>query len=112
MDEDHVDEAGGWDLDAAVAQILEATGLPDDVTSIITECLDGVEASYPDGWLVLWWVPVELDLEGIAFTGNTLPAAEGWNCIYVADRDGLLAVVVDAADQGSSCTVIDINECF
>jgi hypothetical protein len=41
-----------------------------------------------------------------------LPAAAGWNCIYGADRDSLLAVVINAADQGSSCVVVDIAESY
>jgi hypothetical protein len=111
-DDGDVSDTDEWDLGDAVEQILEVAALPPEAAPALVECLAAVGGSYPDGWLVLWWMPIDLDVEGIVFTGNTLPAAAGWNCIYVADRDSLLAVVIDAADQGSSCVVVDIAESF
>ncbi len=114
VDEDLSDFAVGdeWDLADAVDQIIQVTVAPGDAASVIRSCLRDVGESYPCGWLILWWMPVALDVEGLVMTGNTMPASQGWNCVYVAGRDNVLSLVIDAADQGSSCIVVDLEECF
>ena len=114
MDEDLSDFAVGdeRDLADAVNQIIQVAVAPDDAASAITSCLRVVGESYPGGWLILWWMRIALDVEGLVMTGNTMPASQGWNCVHVAGRDNVLSLVIDAADQGSSCIVVDLEEYF
>ena len=115
-DEDALDDPPAvdtdWDLDAAVAGVLECSGLPDDAWPAVAECLNGAGPGFSDGWLVVWWMPIAVGIDATAFTGNTMPSERGWNCVFVADRDNLLELVIDAADQGTACTVIDLEECL
>jgi hypothetical protein len=48
----------------------------------------------------------------VSLRGNTVLSKQGWNAIFVRDKSGLESIVVDVADQASSCMVIDIEACF
>lgn len=110
--DDESDLIDDWDLEGDVMVVMSASSLPDDAEASITECLSDLGPLYSDGWLVVWWMPVALDVDGLTLLGNTMPASEGWNCVFVSDRDNLLDLVIDTADQSRCCTVIDIAECF
>jgi hypothetical protein len=106
------DEEAGYPLDEAVEQIMQTSMLPDDAAEAIKDCIAGAGAGWFDGWIVAWWMESPMPIEALGFMGNTVPSATGWNAIFVADKDGLGPVVIDAADQASVCTVIDVAECF
>lgn len=108
MDNDDV----GYSLDEAAAQVLRISMLPVDAEPALRDCIAGAGDGWSVGWIVAWWMERPLPLEVLEFTGNTVPSEPGWNAIFVADSGGLGPVVLDAADQASVCTVIDIEECF
>lgn len=106
------DDDAGYPLDEAVERIMETSDLPDDAAEVIKECIAGAGEAWFDGWIVVWWMESAMPIEALGFMGNTMPSATGWNAIFVADKDGVGPVVIDAADQASVCTVIDVAECF
>ena len=112
-DDNHLeDDEAGYPLDEAVEQIMRTSMLPDDAAEVIKDCVAGAGAGWFDGWIVAWWMESPMPIEALGFMGNTVPSETGWNAIFVADKDGLGPVVIDAADQASVCTVIDVAECF
>lgn len=102
----------GYSLDEAVEMIMLASMLPNDAAAVISECISGAGDGWFDGWIVAWRMESPMPLEALGFLGNTIPSETGWNAIFVADKDLLSPVVLDAADQASVCTVIDVAECF
>lgn len=99
-------------MEEVIPLLLQAGALPIDAARAIRDCVDGVQENWFEGWLVAWWMPQGIGIEFLDQLGNTVPSERGWNVVFVGDRDALLDIVIDAADQGSSCTVIDIEACF
>ncbi len=106
------DDEAGYSVDEAVEQVMHTSMLPDDAEQVIRECIAGAGEGWFDGWIVAWWMESPMPLEALGFMGNVVPSETGWNAIFVADKDLLGPVVLDAADQASVCTVIDVAECF
>lgn len=69
-DDGDVGDTDEWVLGDAVEQVLEVAALPPEAAPVLVECLAAVGGSYPDGWLVLWWMPIDIDVDGIVFTGT------------------------------------------
>ena len=106
------EDQAGYPLDEAVEQIMRTSMLPDEAAEAIKDCVAEAGDGWFDGWIVAWWMESRMPIEALGFMGNTVPSETGWNAIFVADKDGLGPVVIDAADQASVCTVIDVAECF
>lgn len=109
---DDADNDDSWDIDEVVDAVVEGAGLGDEPEVAIRDCVAGSWPVCPSGWIVLWWLPSTLGIEGAVALRNILPGQEGWNAILVPNPDQLLEIVVDAADQAVACTVVDIDECF
>jgi hypothetical protein len=106
------DDDDGVDIYEVVTAILSAAQLPDEASDAVFDCLEGAASQAVAGWLVVWWMGVAVDVAVTERFGYTMPSGLGWNAILIADRESLLEIVIDAADQASACVVVDIEECF